>query len=350
MWPIEHTLDKIETLVSSQLVDAAAFVAARRLLGELPEIATDFYFETRIGAEGGNIDLSCRVPANEGRPSQLRRARLLCDFAARLPSWAGVYAFAQRWSEPLPAAEQAWPALWLGFDDVATAALDAPPCVSLELGPQLGSASALASAEAAEPLLQVLELLLDAKLDAAVRNRVVAVLGCLPERARVVYASVMLPRADRPLKVNVELPREDVLGLLDDLGWQGSRGDVQEMLDAFCAMPGDVIRLDLTLSEGGGRRLGIELLSKGLRQGRSDVERILVRLQQRGLCAASKGAALSRWWGSSPERYPGHSFSTSLTRTWYAKWCYVEGERVMTKVYLGFSPRLFPLSLVDEHD
>jgi hypothetical protein len=340
-------LTRIQAQVDPALVSERALSNALRLAQRLPDVADNFYFETRLGPSAGGVDLACGIHANDGRRSREQGAERLRRWVEEELPGSGLGAFLERWSAPMLATTRAWPALWLGFEaieDDATRGL--PPCVSFAIGSRLGVAER--GQGVARLVSKELQTLRGHALDSATSLQVENVFGYLPVSGRVMYVSVMLPRPELPIKFNVLLPRTEVDRYLSSLGWQGAMTQLTRVLTTY-APHSQMIRLDLTLGATGGRCLGIEMLSKGLAQTRTQAEELSQTLHVNALCDDAQLEALKAWWGHSTERHPSEDYSSCLTRNWYCKLCLDSDSKLRAKAYLGFGPRPFPLFPMQDH-
>ena len=348
IWPVASTLSRLAPFVAPALVRPETFDNARALTAQLPDVASNYYLEMRLGDGGESVDLACNVAANDGRRSGVARTSALCQYAERTPAWATLAWFLRRWAEPTPQQERTWPALWLGFDGIETCR-DAPPapCISMPICDHLGQPRTAAEGSHAARLMSgALAPLLGQPLKPCQQEQLIKAFTHLPADAQVMYGSVMLARADRASKINVLIRGADVLGYLRATGWRGSLSEIEALLAAY-TRPANPVRLDLTLGESSHDRLGIELLSKKLPQSPAAAMALADVLHDQGLCSSSQRQALRRWWGYSTERYPAHSWSTCLTRTWYIKLCWRASARLQAKAYLGFMPRPFSPYLLE---
>lgn len=347
MWPLAWTLTRIQALVDPALVCERALSSARRLAQRLPDIADNFYFEIRLGSNARSVDLAYGIHANDGRRSREQSAERLRHWVSAEFPRSGLGAFVERWSAPTRSAERAWPALWLGFENIENdATRGVPPCVSFAIGSRLGLAER--GCGVAPLVSKELQTLRGHALDSAMSLQVENVFGHLPAGGRVMYASVMLPRPELPIKFNVLLPRTEVGRYLSSVGWQGSMTQLTRVLTTY-AHESKMIRLDLTLGAAGERCLGIEMLSKGLAQSRTEAEKLGQAFHANALCDDAQLEALRAWWGYSTERHPSEDYSSCLMRSWYGKLCLDSDSKLNAKAYLGFGPRPFPLFSLQDH-
>lgn len=125
---------------------------------------------------------------------------------------------------------------------------------------------------------------------------------------------------------------KDVGNYLKKIGWQG---DIKAFLSLIEPYLREKFSIALTLTENGvAEEIGVEI-NLGLNEPPEEVDKVITRLEESGLCLKSKGDAIRRWVSMPPE---GEPFFQTIMH--HFKLIYRGGKIAGAKAYLAQSPQI----------
>ena len=328
---VEQVVDKLPGFI-----DPSALRGCMSVARHIPDLASSFYLECRLGPDT-QLDLLAYTHC-KGIGTALEEA---LPIAERSGAWQQNLSLLREWNNDSSDLAEA-PCVWFEYDDGGNA--DHVPQASLSIAlqaqyyrhhiePNVPFDRVVARRMAQAALSQLLP-----RAQVASRARAVdAVFSALPHSGTLGYLSVMNARNPVVVKLYAIVPRSELHRFLSAIQWRGNADALQEQLATYYAPFQQTVCLDLTLSDRVEARLGLATS----------------QFHRRELGAAKKGVS----WLVLPERlsqqktalstWPGLTqYELGGRRVWIRRWLDVKAvitaDDVSYKAYLGFMPVLAP--------
>jgi len=270
----------------SPLVDASALVTIEAIAGAIPDVARCFGFECRLHPDARAVDFGVGIARPSAGALALPTAALTADDA-----WRRVRIFARQWARPGTLTHERVPFIFLEFDADGAAPLLPVPSVFVSFDWPLSDGGPSSSPPAAWTVAEEsLELLLEARLTARLRERLEVCFAALPEDGRVVHAGAMLGRRSDTARLSVSVPRVELGGYLARIGWHHSTATIDDCIAAY-APNSTHAHLECDVGDVLAPRLGIVIAV----DHPGEWVPILHRLSDDGLCARAKRDAVLAW-------------------------------------------------------
>lgn len=310
------------------LFDARAWNRLRALAALIPDLGDAFGFECRLAAESAGVDfgLSIRRPRAVGSCE----APAVLTAEAVPPAWRRFADLWREWSRPDSDLRTWVPFAFLEFDGDSTPETFAHPSVFLSLDwPTDGTVQG-----PLDCLRLGLGLLHGGSLPVATRDRLDRCIDALPVDGRVVHVGALLGRGAHAVRLSAAFPRPGLSRYLDRIGCPVAPEVVEALLRALVPTAGRV-HLEYDVADTVGSRIGV-VLTGGSGAGWRP---LLDRLEEVGLCAPAKWAALLAWPGTSGARGGAEGNLPPLARTLsHIKVTHAPGEHTTAKAYLSVTP------------
>ncbi len=343
------SLCEVLRAVQPELGDTLVGAPARAALAELA---------TRVGLFQGSGYLECRLGAPEAPQVDLlasirrfEREALAGELSRMTGSAPGLDALARllrAWCSPASLLYAHVPVAWVEFDDVVRQA-DSPRgpeanvCVALmpsyvdPFSPRLVQGAA----QVARVALEAAEVVRAATPTLYERAQLERCIEAMPAGGHWIHLSIMSKRQPSVLKLYGVLPAASLLGLLAAMEWRGDLARVEEVVRRYYASgpAADSLYVDLLVpTEATDERpyVGICFSQQQLGvAGEADPARALLdRLLVAQLCTPAEADQLRRW--PTPAAQGEH---TGVDRWFDLKLVLRDGQPLLAKAYLGFSPK-----------
>ncbi|HKQ71762.1 MAG TPA: hypothetical protein VJT73_20605 [Polyangiaceae bacterium] len=334
-------LEEVRPFLRAPLVLPEKIEQLKSRAAGLPDAVRAFYLECRLSPPTPEVDLlalAVRAPAADRSPPQPTGDPEECPPEQR---------FVTDWLRSSVARD--CPLVWLELDDIAAGV--APPfanlhvCVDVEYCRQRRTTideSPAAGATRRERVWGLLEEMSRAALlSAAQLALLTAQLSQLPSAARLIHVSTMTGRSPTETKVYVAIPHSalaDCIGQLAGREWAERTDLLEPWADA--QLGGSTLYCDFTFRTTGCHSIGLVFSKVQLRETSGDPKRKVLRerLIQEGLCTLAQDAALAAWTADPSNPMFRADASRRLER-WLDLKVTMTGSRLISKAYLGFSPK-----------
>jgi hypothetical protein len=288
-----------ERHLDPRIASADAIEPMRAIARVLPPVLTTC-FESRLGEEAPYVDFLLRLLPDDGSHAAIAGAAgapfVLPDALRAHPVWRRLADFFGAWHAPGARLGRSLIDGFLEFD------LDRPP--SDPPVPCFFFTFHRAAEERADVAAEAIAVLLGDAVPAAIYREIRLCFERLPAGASVFSVGVMFSREAEFVRLCVnELPVSQWSQALVDLGWSGSRADLEAAASDLPSLADNAALAIDVGRDGVMPKVGLELSVRGgLRRSKARWEPIFSRLVERGACLPGKRDGALAWIGYDHER------------------------------------------------
>jgi hypothetical protein len=330
-------LDVGAHLAPRGLLSAGAKAQLGRIPGSLPPVAFVAAFEVRLEETDAPVDFEICLRATPGTRALLGpwlAGADAAELAARSRTWARVTRFLGAWADPRSGLCRAVPVLWLEFDAPADGG-EPEPFVVLTLDRECFHPGGVGDRALLADFLAGVFRLLGGGFDAAPEATLRACVASLPRAAEFAHAAIRPGSEGDSARLVVRLEGASLPRTLEDLGWQGSTGELSRLLETlFTTRAFHPVNLDL--GAGIGPRVGIEFhhATSPVADGRWRA--FLDGLASAGACLPVQRRRIEAW----PLARCTEPALARVDRDLLVKVVYQTGAPLRAKAYLPFAVEL----------